>query len=309
MTEKQFKILLNKFLAGKATRKEIRLINKLERFQLDKNKNEVFKNEAEKQRLKTEIYSSVNPGVTRPARRWLRLAASVVILLGIGYTVLLTSGRKTITVNNPSKNPKSIVLADGSEVILNHNSKLTYNRQAFPVKDRNVELSGEAFFKVARNPRKPFIIKTGALTTRVLGTQFNIRESDTSVKVTVNEGKVRVYNKKDTLQITVNQQAVYNTVSGNLRENTVNAQLFSLWQMETMVLNNITVSELSVVLSEIYGIPVCFKDPGLKNIPMAITLKKDEKITEIINRVNLINDVKLILTKDNMIEIIPVKQP
>ncbi|MFD2287891.1 DUF4974 domain-containing protein [Pedobacter petrophilus] len=90
----------------------------------------------------------------------------------------------------------SLTLVDGTVVYLNAESKLTYP-ETFKGNTREVTLSGEAFFKVAHNKNKPFIIHTNKLTTQVLGTSFNISAyTNKMISVTVVTGKVSVYLKK-----------------------------------------------------------------------------------------------------------------
>lgn len=89
----------------------------------------------------------------------------------------------------------AVVLPDGSKVWLNGASTLTYHQGT--EQQRMVTLTGEAFFEVARDENKPFVIQTGELATTVLGTSFNIRAyADEDVEVAVNTGQVAVENKR-----------------------------------------------------------------------------------------------------------------
>src|SRR6218665_2346039 len=94
-----------------------------------------------------------------------------------------------INTSNFSKTPR---LADGSDVTLYPNSKLTH--VSFTEGERRMRLEGKAFFKVAPNPKRPFIIVTERLITKVLGTSFTIRaEKGEAETVAVKTGKVAVY--------------------------------------------------------------------------------------------------------------------
>lgn len=90
----------------------------------------------------------------------------------------------------------TLTLSDGTEVKLNSNSKLTYPHQ-FSGKERMIQLSGEAFFKVKHDRQRPFIVDAGGILTKDLGTSFNIRAySEYDCKVTLVEGKVAVLSKE-----------------------------------------------------------------------------------------------------------------
>ncbi|MCK5701207.1 MAG: FecR domain-containing protein, partial [Cyclobacteriaceae bacterium] len=89
---------------------------------------------------------------------------------------------------------QEVELSEGSKVTVNSNSKLTYPKK-FEHDKRVVALSGEAFFEVAKDPNRPFIINAGEIRVEVLGTSFNVkaRENHENVEVTVSSGKVAVY--------------------------------------------------------------------------------------------------------------------
>jgi ferric-dicitrate binding protein FerR (iron transport regulator) len=88
-------------------------------------------------------------------------------------------------------------LPDGSDVWLNAGSKLNYNKNF--ANNRQVYLSGEAFFDVVKNPSKPFVIHTAAIDVRVLGTQFNVKayDEDITTETSLIRGSVEVFLKKD----------------------------------------------------------------------------------------------------------------
>lgn len=302
MTEKQFKILLNRFLEGKATAKEIDDIKKFEDFFLNKNKDKVA-NIRDKHTIGNDIYAHVGKRISPGRFSWARVAASIVFLIGVGCGIFyLTGNPGNIVVSNTSPQPKEVILKDGSVITLNEGSRMVYTDE-FGNTGRNVELTGEAFFKVAKDPEKPFVIKTGALKTRVVGTQFNIKQNNVSVSITVSEGKVKVYHQKDTLNLTADRQAVFGVKSGVLEEKQVNASLYTLWQKDYIELNAVTVEDLFIVLKELYNIEVVFKDQESKKILLSMTLDKDEKLEDIITRVNLISEVKLTKKQDHMIMI------
>ena len=132
----------------------------------------------------------------------LRMAAVAVILLGIGFAIYLNMNRKPEvamlklnTVNESSTLIKT--LADGSVIYLAQNSLFSYPPE-FKSASRNVELKGEAFFDIAPDPVKPFIIETEEVLIQVLGTAFNVKtKNGHDFELLVNRGKVKVTLKKD----------------------------------------------------------------------------------------------------------------
>ena len=92
----------------------------------------------------------------------------------------------------------SIYLADGSKVILNSDSRITYPKE-FETDSRRVILEGEAFFEISKNPQKPFIVQTGAFETVVLGTSFIVNADPDCDKISValKSGEVLVRQKPE----------------------------------------------------------------------------------------------------------------
>jgi ferric-dicitrate binding protein FerR (iron transport regulator) len=128
-----------------------------------------------------------------PFIRFIRVAAAVAILLTGTYFYVNSLGKAIST--NYAEN-KEIQLPDNSEVILNADSKITYSEKKWNA-NRNIKLSGEAFFKVAKG--KSFTVATEAGNVTVLGTQFNVENREDYFEVTCYEGLVSVtFNGKET---------------------------------------------------------------------------------------------------------------
>lgn len=126
------------------------------------------------------------------ASTWVRIAAALLILVASGIVFNYYASRNSELKFQTSEETLAVSLPDGSTVTLNKNSQLTYPR-GFDRKTRSVTLQGEAFFEVARNPQKPFIISVNNAKVEVLGTSFNVQgyNERQAVEVTVATGVVR----------------------------------------------------------------------------------------------------------------------
>ena len=131
-------------------------------------------------------------------KNWLRVAAALVFIV-TGATYWLITHRKHTapitwtTIYNHHNNPELAVLPDNSKVWLAPGSKLSY--MPFTGKaERSIKLDGEAFFNVAQNATRPFVVYTSELATRVLGTTFNIEAypHEAAVRVSLVTGMVAV---------------------------------------------------------------------------------------------------------------------
>lgn len=127
----------------------------------------------------------------------LRLAAVVLALVALGWSLMQWLGPgqgPTLLTEATNEAPSRLELQDGSEVVLNQHSSLRYAKDFGEHARREVELQGEAYFDVAEDPERPFVIRAEALEVKVLGTAFNVQahpDRDTLV-VSVVRGRVAV---------------------------------------------------------------------------------------------------------------------
>lgn len=148
--------------------------------------------------------------------QWIGYAAACLLLLGIGGYILnkqfvstkpmVSAAIAMVEKNNPRGVRSRIVLEDSSVVYLGAGSSIRFPER-FAAKERVLMLTGEAFFEISKNPKRPFVIHTGAIQTTVLGTSFKItafRGSPLTVEVAT--GKVRVSqteNRKSATELAV----------------------------------------------------------------------------------------------------------
>ena len=140
------------------------------------------------------------------------IAASVVLFFGL-FTVF---SNDSILIETQFGEQKTIALLDGSEVILNSKSKITYDKDNWE-NSRMLHLEGEAYFKVKKG--STFTVNTNNGSVKVLGTQFNVNSSNDYFQVVCYEGKVSVTNTEGTNVLTPNQ---------NIRK--INGNANELWQ-------------------------------------------------------------------------------
>ncbi|WPU97089.1 FecR domain-containing protein [Mucilaginibacter sabulilitoris] len=198
----------------------------------------------------------------------LRIAACLIV----GCTLYFMAGKfkKTqpseITYSKYSTRKgerREIRLSDGSIIVLNAASTIQIASD-FGIEKRNVLLQGEAFFEVSKDKTRPFIIKTGKIQTRVVGTSFNINAyaDEKSVSVAVSTGKVQVEKedvKGKTLigrDLTHNHMLVYDIKKDTYRQMLTDADLLSAWRTNKLVFNNASMAKIARTLERSYNIPV-----------------------------------------------------
>ena len=216
---------------------------------------------------------------------WLRIAASLLVISGIGWW--LTANRfnaKTVgpafteaktppetTHRNLDLQPKTIILPDGSKVKLAKGSELVYGHN-FGDSTREVDLKGEAFFDVVKDADRPFLVRTHKLTTRVLGTSFNITayDKDPDIQVAVRTGKVTVFKQPETnnkehsfsaeIVLIPNQMAVFNKEQQLLIKTLVANPLPVSKRLneENFVFDQAPVKQVCDALEKYYGVDITY---------------------------------------------------
>ncbi|QXP68255.1 FecR family protein [Polaribacter sp. AHE13PA] len=311
MTEQSFKIILKKYEEGTATQKEIESVESFfdEMQKGGKNPADFKYNLSLKNKIYKRIEKNKKPKIIW---RW-AIAASIVFLLGFNF-YSVSNNKGILFFGNQNKTAQvlkvthlneqvKVYLPDGSLVVLNGDSSIEYPKN-FNDTIRLVKLKGEAFFDVTKNPKKPFVIESGKITTKVLGTSFNIRETKNTTEVVVNAGLVNVTSKQESVFIKPNQKVIYKKNTNRLYKKEVNAEVTNLWRKEEVVLEKIKIEELVVELQKLYKIPFVFKTDNLKEEYFySLKLSKNETLDNLLERINFINEVKLI-KNNNMVEIV-----
>jgi len=160
---------------------------------------------------------------------------------------------------NPPGVKSRIVLSDNSVVWLNAGSKITYTK-GFSDDRRFIELEGEAFFEVQKDPSRPFIVKSGKVSTAALGTSFNIRHyaEDPRTNVSLLSGKVSVtFDQSDKLiYLDPNQEVIISRDDLSAEKRAMNDQKIIAWKDNVISFRNATLSEVIHTLERWYDVSI-----------------------------------------------------
>lgn len=187
-----------------------------------------------------------------------------------------------LTVKTGNEHQK-VNLPDGSTVILNNNSSISYPK-VFGVK-RAVTLTGEGYFDIRHDLKKSFTVHTGNLSTVVLGTAFNIKayDRDHEISVTVTRGKVSVLDNNAVLAIlTPNQQITFNKKDKLSNLNKVIAKNTVQWQESDIFFDDISLEEAAQALSKRFNTTITVENDSSKKCRFTATFLKGESLDEIL---------------------------
>lgn len=180
----------------------------------------------------------------------------------------------------------NLVLSDGSHVWLNSDSRLRYP-SVFRGDVREVEVSGEVFFEVARDERSPFVVKVEGLEVVVLGTKFNVNTRVAErIQTTLVEGQVAVnLPAGQSVVLEPGEMASANVVSGEVRSEQVNVQKYVAWRYGRFCFEEATMEEIMRELALWYDVEVEYRNGALKSERFTGSLPRSESIMQILKKI------------------------
>jgi transmembrane sensor len=241
-----------------------------------------------RERIRARVKQRTIPGTTVVKtiyfRPWMRVAAALVPLL-VASLYVLSVLDSDITVITGIGEQREIRLPDSSKVWLRPNSSLTYP-ESFGAQ-REVKLSGEAFFDVQRNPQKKFIVETNTITVEVLGTSFDVKayKQLPVATVTVNTGKVKVSNDSKRLGVLLpNHRLEYRRESSEVR-------IFQSPPADPegddgLRFDDVTLREVLVTISNYY--PVEFDGKISDDVRLSGSFRNDMTIAQLVDVLNTV---------------------
>ncbi len=197
------------------------------------------------------------------------------------------------TIYNPRGSKEiHLTLADGTRIWLNSESSLRYPT-AFIGKYRKVEITGEAYFEVAHNADRPFIVSKGDMDVHVLGTHFNVNAYDdqTNIKVTLLEGSVKVSKEGRPAILVPGQQAQF-TKNGEMKIAYANTDEAVAWVHGRFSFEDERLENILTQLSRWYNVDVVFRDTKYMNYHFTGDLPRYDNISVILEMLKKANNVE-----------------
>ncbi|MCK7537505.1 MAG: FecR domain-containing protein [Marinilabiliales bacterium] len=196
-----------------------------------------------------------------------RIAAMVIIVAGMGWLLFEVAAPEKITVTSAADEKNiEVLLADGSKIYLNRDSRLTYPKE-FGRSSRKVSLRGEAFFDISPDASRPFIIDAGKASVRVLGTSFNVMTDNghSEVEVYVSSGKVLLASTDGSKSVTLEPEYVGKlSDTGSSQARNTNANYLS-WHTGMLVYDGERLEVVFEDLRRTFNIDITAGDPAIND--------------------------------------------
>ena len=238
--------------------------------------------------------------------KWMRVAAMFILPLftaaGVYFYMsknVLSNAPFVVAVERGQK--ANITLPDGSKVWLNSQSKLTYSA-SFNIKKRELQLDGEAYFEVAHNPNKPFIVHSNDISVEALGTAFGVKayNDDKMISSILMRGKVRVTTPDGVDILMPNDRIMYNkTTHKRVQSMVTNATDFTGWIHNELRFENESLDDIGKTIQRIYNVEVIFASDKLKKQRYTGTINNNS-LESVLNIISLTSPVSFQITNQQV---------
>ncbi|MGQ9620054.1 MAG: FecR family protein [Bacteroidales bacterium] len=241
-------------------------------------------------KLQSKILESetVASGTKRMSYFYLRIAAAILLIIGIGTSTLYLlnvtgTGKNIVVATGEGDKNKEVNLPDGSKVWLNRNSEITYPKNSWK-NERKVKLTGEGYFEIITDSKKPFSVDAGKAVVKVVGTSFNVITNNPS-------GEVEVYVESGTVMLSDERGSsilLEPGYIGTTNEKTPDKKLnsnrnYMAWRTELLVYEGTRLSDVFSDLNRAYDINIYARDNSI--LEKTITATFDNEPPETIIRI------------------------
>ena len=211
-----------------------------------------------------------------------------------------TSAKK-YSLRTPTSMMAQMTLSDGTKVWLNAASCLVYPER-FSGRERRVEVSGEAYFDVAKDAGCPFVVVAGGSETKVLGTEFNVRaRKGRGVHVTLVEGSVDLTSMGETIRLPPGEDALV-ADGKQIAITTPDMEIYTAWRNGQFYFDNMTIADIATEIGMWYNVSVIFNAPEKMHTRLFFAADRNSELGGILQLLNSIGKAHFTL-EDNQIVI------
>jgi ferric-dicitrate binding protein FerR (iron transport regulator) len=233
-----------------------------------------------------------------------KYAAVFFLLIGTGIAIQYAGFgfgkdqlvyQKSTTIAAPLGQMTNVELPDGTMVMLNSGSSLTYNVN-YALGKRQVTLNGEAYFDVAHDQKHPFFIQTSHLDFKVYGTSFNIEayQGEKSISTTLVDGSLGVMDKseKEILLLSPGENAYFDTNTSKITVNKVNTDLYTSWKVGLITFRNEKLKDIARKIERWYNVKIVINNERVGEQAYFGTIMKNKPVDQILEVLKLTSSLK-----------------
>jgi transmembrane sensor len=203
--------------------------------------------------------------------KWWAMAAALALLIAASFYFFIGTKTGVETFQTAYGETRTLNLPDGSEVVLNANSSISFNKNWKVGEDRQVTLKGEGYFIVneqgVTTHKDRFIVHTPELDVEVLGTRFNVNTYRSQTQVVLQKGSVEIVTKTNKQEkkysLMPEHSAVFDKQNDVVNISQVKSNVFVGWKDKRFIFDHTPLSEVAIMLENTYGLKVIINDKDL----------------------------------------------
>lgn len=260
----------------------------------------ISRNDSEKIKERSlELYRQTSTAKNRFNIQWIAASIAIALLIGSGAYWIGKTGStfpdqqqgELIEISTPKGQQSELTLPDGTFVALNYDSKLRY-RISGKKSLQEVELDGEAFFKVKKNKSRTFRVITDDMEVTDIGTEFNVHayKNDLRTETTLIEGSVQISDigsQRKPVVLQPNEKWSYNKQTQQYSVKVFDAKLSTLWRNGEYYFDKVPLDEIANTLERMYKVDIQFLDTSLENEKYTGRFYKNDDVNTILSMINL----------------------
>ena len=236
----------------------------------------------------SKIARTIQPAYSRLSI--IKYAAAIALFISVSFGIYqLNKTPDNIIASTSYGERKQVDLPDGSTVILNSLSNVSYSKNLHKNNTREVKLSGEAYFDVAKDEQKSFVVKASEVEIRVLGTKFNVSayDNDDNITTELYEGAVSIEDESgNSLRLNPGEQAMYNKKIDKIEISASDIN-YSEWIKGSIHFDNIPLKNIFKILEREKNITFRISDDVDKELKLTAKFNNNETIEEILEYLSL----------------------
>ena len=243
-------------------------------------------------------------------RQVLRLAAMLLVTFGLGWASQFISftGKPTTSpvsmqeIIVPKGQVNQVFLSDGTRIWINSDTRMI-TPSIFSSNERVVKLSGEAFFEVAKDKKRPFRVEVNGQQIEVLGTSFNVRAYPNSneIETTLETGKIRLQTRNQTTMLAPGEQSIFNRNDNKLTINKVDPINFSSWKDGRYSFENKDLLEVFKIVERWYDVEIIADDARFKGMHFSGVIKRNKDARHFLELLNISIPIKYTINTDKIV--------
>ncbi|RNC63987.1 FecR family protein [Proteiniphilum sp. X52] len=229
----------------------------------------------------------------------------ILLLCGLGFYLNrqtdLFSGTTYTEVYVPKGEDARIFFQDGTEVFLNADTKIRYPNR-FGLRKREIYLEGEAYFNVASNRGRPFVVRAQHTETEVVGTSFNVRAygNSNTIEVVLDEGRTAFHVHQNSYPMLPGQKIEYDKSTGRITlRNLINPSNASLWKKNVLHFYDTPLAEVMKELERRFDVQFQVQDAAALNYSYTLTTRQPG-IENVLKELQKISPVKFVVEGDTV---------